>query len=162
MRLHETFLIGKLVSWNKLFILFVRNPYTQTVYDIYPYLCSSCAICLEQMEIAKSKSPGELLNWDDVNKMRYSWNVACEVMRLAPPIQGAFREAINGFIFNGFSIPKGWKVIYIYYDFPKIYKHICALTIFSFSFVICIWLKAYLYVLITQDFLFLLLNMVYG
>ncbi|KAK7318049.1 hypothetical protein RJT34_02746 [Clitoria ternatea] len=64
----------------------------------------------EQMEIAKSKPQGELLNWDDVNKMRYSWNVACEVLRLAPPLQGGFREAINDFIFNGFSIPKGWKL----------------------------------------------------
>ncbi|CAJ2676381.1 unnamed protein product [Trifolium pratense] len=64
----------------------------------------------EQMEIAKSKSPGELLNWDDLKKMRYSWNVACEVMRVAPPLQGGFREAITDFIFNGFSIPKGWKL----------------------------------------------------
>lgn len=78
--------------------------------DIYLFVLRFCVMCLEQMEIAKSKLPGELLNWDDINRMKYSWNVACEVMRIAPPLQGGFREAINDFIFNGFSIPKGWKV----------------------------------------------------
>ncbi|KAG8369368.1 hypothetical protein BUALT_Bualt14G0004000 [Buddleja alternifolia] len=73
----------------------------------------------EQMEIAKSKQCDELLTWEDIEKMKYSWNVARESLRLNPPAEGAFRETITEFTFAGFTIPKGWKTFWTVYSSHK-------------------------------------------
>ncbi|KAK4380248.1 hypothetical protein RND71_002110 [Anisodus tanguticus] len=69
----------------------------------------------EQKEISSSKGGREYLNWDDIQKMKYTWDVVSEVLRLTSPIVGSFKEVLVDFNYQGYSIPKGWK---IYWNVP--------------------------------------------
>ncbi|KAD3641979.1 hypothetical protein E3N88_31203 [Mikania micrantha] len=69
----------------------------------------------EHEDIAKNKRPGEALTFEDVKKMEYTWQVARETMRLNPPIFGSFRKATTDIEFEGFTIPRGWKVLWTTY-----------------------------------------------
>ncbi|KAJ9549191.1 hypothetical protein OSB04_021734 [Centaurea solstitialis] len=70
----------------------------------------------EHEEIARTKRAGnEGLTFEDVKKMEYTWQVARETMRLCPPIFGSFRKATADISFEGFTIPKGWKVLWTTY-----------------------------------------------
>ncbi|THG06867.1 taxadiene 5-alpha hydroxylase [Camellia sinensis] len=70
----------------------------------------------EHMEILSNKrGGGENLTLEDTKKMKYTWQVARESMRLFPPIFGSFRKAIVDIEYEGFIIPKGWKVLWTTY-----------------------------------------------
>ncbi|XP_068654579.1 taxadiene 5-alpha hydroxylase-like [Aristolochia californica] len=65
----------------------------------------------EHLEILRKKE-GEELTMEDIQKMTYTWQVSRESMRLIPPIFGSFRKAVVDIDYLGFTIPKGWKVLW--------------------------------------------------
>jgi len=63
----------------------------------------------EQLEIISAQK-GNGLSWKDLKKMKYTWHVLQETTRLQPQLQAGFREAIDDIEYEGYTIPKGWKV----------------------------------------------------
>ncbi|KOM28704.1 hypothetical protein LR48_Vigan564s001400 [Vigna angularis] len=74
--------------------------------DIYQKIVS------EHAGITKFKRSGAALDWDSLQKLKYTWAVAQETMRLYPTAPGVFREVITDITYEGFSIPKGWKIFW--------------------------------------------------
>ncbi|KAI3667809.1 hypothetical protein L6452_42878 [Arctium lappa] len=72
----------------------------------------------EQVEIQRDREGRDdwNLTWDDIQKMKYTWRVAQELMRIIPPVFGSFRKAVNDTSFGGFDIPKGWQVFWSAYN----------------------------------------------
>ncbi|KAL8248159.1 hypothetical protein R6Q59_005027 [Mikania micrantha] len=69
------------------------------------------AIVKEQEETARSKAYEEALTWEDLVKMKYTWRVATEMLRINPPVNLSFRRAKQDIEYGGFIIPKGWQVL---------------------------------------------------
>ncbi|ERN19640.1 taxadiene 5-alpha hydroxylase [Amborella trichopoda] len=67
----------------------------------------------EQSEIANGKGHDEPLNWEDLTKMKYTWRVAQETLRLYPPIFGSYRRILKDFEYAGYHIPKGWQILWV-------------------------------------------------
>ncbi|KAL5548341.1 hypothetical protein UlMin_003572 [Ulmus minor] len=74
--------------------------------DIY------AAVLQEQEEIAKSKAFGEFLTWEDLAKMKFTWRVAMETLRVVPPVFGGFKKAVKDIEYGGYTIPKGWQIFW--------------------------------------------------
>lgn len=54
----------------------------------------------------------EPLTFETLRQMTYLEQVLQEVLRLVPPVGGGFREVIQSCEFNGYTLPKGWNVLY--------------------------------------------------
>nr|XP_027064456.1 dammarenediol 12-hydroxylase-like [Coffea arabica] len=67
----------------------------------------------EQKEIADSKEAKDKRSWEDLRKTKYSWKIVREALKLMPPGIGSFREVLTDFTYEGYTIPKGWKNIFL-------------------------------------------------
>ncbi|XP_045786988.1 beta-amyrin 28-monooxygenase-like [Trifolium pratense] len=76
-----------------------------------PAICA--AVLQEQEEIARGKLLGEPLTWEDLSKMKYTWRVAMETLRMVPPVFGGFRKAATDIEYGGYIIPKGWQIFWV-------------------------------------------------
>lgn len=104
-----------------LFLLFAgHGTNTSALTFVVKFLAEnpSCynSVLAEQLEIATQKNPGDDLTWADLQKMKYTWRVIQETLRLSPPVQGGMKVANEDIVFNGYSIPKGWKILYSFYS----------------------------------------------
>ncbi|CAK8578703.1 unnamed protein product [Lathyrus sativus] len=79
-------------------------------HDIYQRVLS------EHFEVKRSSkgSGTSVLDWESIQKLKYTWAVAQETMRLYSAAPGAFREAKTDIIYEGFTIPKGWKIFWAF------------------------------------------------
>ncbi|TYK16454.1 abscisic acid 8'-hydroxylase 1 [Cucumis melo var. makuwa] len=69
------------------------------------------AVTAEQESIMKSKENGEdNLTWADTKNMPITSRVIQETLRVASVLSFTFREAVEDVEFDGYLIPKGWKV----------------------------------------------------
>ncbi|KAI8001588.1 Beta-amyrin 28-monooxygenase [Camellia lanceoleosa] len=69
------------------------------------------AIVQEKEEIAKAR-PWGASHMDDLNKMKYTWRVAMETLRITPHGFCSFRRVLKDIEFGGCPIPKRWQVVW--------------------------------------------------
>ena len=70
-------------------------------------------VVAEQEEIARGKKgESDPLTWEDIGKMKYTWRVATEALRMYPPILFVFKTTIQDIEIGGYVIPKGWQVLW--------------------------------------------------
>lgn len=82
-------------------------------------LTSTCLLLAQHPEVlaaarAEQQQLGltQPLTLEQLKPMTYLDRVLKEVLRVAPPVGGGFREVIQDCEFEGYSIPQGWSALY--------------------------------------------------
>ncbi|CAA2999333.1 abscisic acid 8 -hydroxylase 1-like [Olea europaea subsp. europaea] len=86
------------------------------------------AVTEEQESIIKNKvERGEdrILSWADTKKMTITKRVIQESLRVASILSFTFREAVEDVEFNGYLIPKGWKVLPLFRNIHHCRDNFC-------------------------------------
>ncbi|PIN12556.1 Cytochrome P450 CYP4/CYP19/CYP26 subfamily [Handroanthus impetiginosus] len=107
------------IADNIIGVIFAARDTTASVLTwILKYLAENPSVLQsvtdEQEAIMKYKEDcGEekALNWADTKKMPITARVIQETLRVASILSFTFREAVEDVEFNGYLIPKGWKVL---------------------------------------------------
>lgn len=53
------------------------------------------------------------MTWEDLGKMKYTWRVAMETLRMFTPLYGGFRKTLEDIEYQGYTIPKGWQILWV-------------------------------------------------
>ncbi|GLJ28951.1 hypothetical protein SUGI_0571190 [Cryptomeria japonica] len=68
------------------------------------------------MRILSNKKDGEEIRWNDLKEIKYTWQAIQETLRMIPPGFRTFHKAITEIHYEGYIIPKGWKLLWISYS----------------------------------------------
>ncbi|KAK6116923.1 hypothetical protein DH2020_036399 [Rehmannia glutinosa] len=103
------------IADNVIGVIFAARDTTASVLTwILKYLAENPsvlqAVTEEQEGLIKLKED-KGLNWADTKKMPITTRVIQETLRVASILSFTFREAVEDVEFNGYLIPKGWKVL---------------------------------------------------
>ncbi|WVY95305.1 hypothetical protein V8G54_034393 [Vigna mungo] len=110
-----------LIADNFIFLLVASHDTSATLMSLMIWKLSRDPevykkVLQEQMEIIKQREgTEERLTWEEIQKMKYTWRLAQELMRMIPPLFGSFRKALKDTSFQGYDILKGWQVYWAAY-----------------------------------------------
>ncbi|XP_047152662.1 taxadiene 5-alpha hydroxylase-like [Vigna umbellata] len=110
-----------LITDNFIFLLVASHDTSATLMSLMIWKLSRDPevykkVLQEQMEIIKQREgTEERLTWEEIQKMKYTWRLAQELMRMIPPLFGSFRKALKDTSFQGYDILKGWQVYWAAY-----------------------------------------------